>query len=77
LAFINGDSMVANTEEEIYYRQMAENIYEAENFPFASLHIYAPFCWIHEYEVLETSGFTKINLIKKWTKTKLYNCIKE
>lgn len=74
--FINGDSMVANMDEEQHHRQNAEKIYEEENLPFASLHIDAPFCWIHEKEVLATSGFTELSLVKEWTKTKLYRCIK-
>lgn len=74
--FINGDSMAANMDEEEYYRQNAEKIYQEENLPFASLHIDAPFCWIHEKEVLTASGFTQINLVREWTRTKLYHCIK-
>ena len=47
--FINGDTMVASKAEELYYHQNAEMIYKEENLPFASLHVDAPFCWIHEY----------------------------
>ena len=72
--FINGDTMVANMNEEQHYRQNAERIYKEENLPFASLHIDAPFCWIHEKEVLASSGFTEISLVREWTKTKLYKC---
>lgn len=73
---INGDSMVLNMVEEEYYRKNAEELYEKENAPFASLHIDAPFCWVHEKEVLEASGFTDIRLVKEWTRTKLYKCRK-
>jgi hypothetical protein len=44
----NGDSMVANMDEEQQHRQNAEKIYKIENLPFASLHVDAPFCWLHE-----------------------------
>ena len=74
--FINGDSMVASSDEEEFYRQNAEEIYKKENLPFASLHVDAPLCWLHEKELLRSSSFTEINLIKEWTKTKLYKCIK-
>ena len=72
--FIHGDSMVTNLDQENHYRQIAEDIYEQVNLPFASLHIDAPFCWDHEKEILAASGFTKISLVKECTKTNLYRC---
>lgn len=74
--FINGDTMVANLDEEESFRQMAEEVYEKENLPFASLHIDAPLCWLHEKEILSSSSFREISLVKEWTKTKLYKCLK-
>lgn len=74
--FINGDLIAENKDEEEYYHQNAVKIYENEDSPFASLHVDAPFCWLHEKEVLKSSGFTEISLIKEWTKSKLYKCIK-
>lgn len=74
--FINGDTMAKNTDEEKYYLDNAKKTYEIENLPFASLHIDAPLCWLHEKELLTASSFTDISLIKEWTNTKLYKCIK-
>ena len=74
--FINGDSLAANMAEEQYYYQNAEKIYNEANLPFASLHVDAPFSWKHEEDVLTSSGFTEVSLVKEWTKTKLYKCIK-
>lgn len=74
--FINGDTMAANLEEEEFYRQKADEIYEKENMPFASLHIDAPLCWSHEKEILSSSLFSEISLTKEWTNTKLYKCLK-
>ena len=47
-----------------------------ENMPFGSLHIDVPFCWVHEKEVLKNVGFSQIELVKEWTKTKIYECKK-
>lgn len=44
--------------------------------PFASLHIDVQFCWEHEKEVLKNVGFSQIELVKEWTKTKIYECKK-
>jgi tRNA (cmo5U34)-methyltransferase len=74
--FMNGDLMVPDMDKEEYYRKNAEEIYEKENLPYGSLHLDTPFCWIHEKEVLAASGFIEISLVKEWTETKLYKCIK-
>ncbi len=74
--FINGDFMVAGREEEERYLKEAEQIYQRENLPFASMHVDVPFCWEHEKEVVKKTGFSKVKLIKEWTNTKLYKCTK-
>lgn len=74
--FIHGDSMAADSDEEELLRQEAEEVYKKENMPFASLHVDAPLCWQHEKEILASCSFAEICLIKAWTKTKLYRCLK-
>lgn len=69
--FINGDFMVADPEEEERFLKEAEQIYQAENMPFASLHIDVPFCWEHEKEVMKSAGFSDVKRMKEWSNTKL------
>jgi len=47
-----------------------------EYMPFASLHVDVPFCFEHEKEVLRKAGFNEVELVRKWTNTKLYKCKK-
>jgi len=75
-AFINGDSMEKNQEDEQMRYKEAEKIYMESNLSFGSLHIDAPFCIDHEMAVLNKVGFNDIVLEKEWTRTKLYRASK-
>jgi len=72
--FINGDFIASCPEEEERYLEEAEQIYQRENLPFASMHIDVPFCWEHEKDIVMKAGFAKVKLIKEWRNTKLYEC---
>lgn len=74
--FINGDSFSKNRDEENDKLLKAEIIYKENNLPFASLHIDVDFSFDHEQEILSDVGFSKIELIKEWTKSKIYVCKK-
>lgn len=75
--FINGDIMVPTLAEEEYHCKNAEELYSKEKLSYGSLHIDTPFCWTHEKDVLMSAGFDKLSLVKEWTNTKLYKCIKQ
>lgn len=74
--FVNGDTIAVNREEEDKCMAEAEQIYKNENMPFASMHVDVPFCFDHEKEVLKNAGFNEVELVKEWTNTKIYKCVK-
>lgn len=74
--FINGDTMVDNYEEEYKHYKQAEKIYADYNLPFASLHIDAPLCLEHEFDIINKAGFSDIVLEREWLQTKLYRARK-
>ena len=74
--FVNGDTIAVNRDEEDKFMVEAEQTYQKENMPFASLHVDVPFCFEHEKEVLKNAGFNEVELVKEWTNTKLYKCKK-
>ena len=74
--FVNGDTIAVNREEEDKKMAEAELMYKNENMPFASLHVDVPFCFEHEKEVLNKAGFNEVELVREWTNTKLYKCVK-
>ena len=75
--FINGDTLAVNRDEEDKCMADAEQAYQKENMPFASMHVDVPFCFEHEKEVLRKAGFNDVELVREWTKTKLYKCKKK
>lgn len=75
-AFINGDSMAENREEEINRYEKAKAIYTEHNMPFGSLHIDVHFCLDHELETLMKAGFQDVIIEREWQRTKLYRALK-
>jgi SAM-dependent methyltransferase len=75
-AFLNGDVMARNWEEEEKIMQNALRIYGRERMPFGSLPVDAPITMESETGILRETGFSSIEILREWTRTTLYRAEK-